>query len=744
MHCRRQTLISLSLSFVLLISSWSVALTQTPQTSAPGSQDEVLRISTDLVQTDLVVLDKKGNNVKDLTKDQFELLVDGQRQNISFFESVNAGSMKEAAQLATARESAAGGTTSATAGPSSAIASAPGRSFIFFVDDYHLAAEGIQRTTELLNNFVGKMGDDDRALLMSPSGQIGFLQQLTDHKGALKLAISRIKYQSQAAPMSTGRRPMTIYEALAIERNQRDMIEYKTREYMDDMGLSRVPNPVRSSAPGAVEQPRSGTDVMGRQMTAEVAIKAEARNLVAHANSVNEALLGSLEYVTRGAGALPGRKLFFLISDGFLLDTRHAKSSERFNRIIDTAARAGVAIYTVDSKGLTAGSINASQDALPDLAVGVAQGATYQPSTTNATTSSLASDTATKDVLRTIAADTGGRAILNRNDLEAGINQILRETESYYVLAWKPLAVEAGKPKFSTLAVTVKGRPELRVLARKGFYTTSLQPVAEETKPAPKESKAATLKPSEIELRSALTAAFPRRQLGVSSYTTYTNESGAAYKVITFADLSRAAATKGEVDFYVALLDSTGKAVTSVGQKLTVAENSQPSRVATTLPNTVPPGLYQVRVAARDVQSGRLGSTFQWIELPPFEAGKLASSNILLAEVTGKAGETPVLDVERRFARSSSMLIQMLVYNAKPAGTGAPDVSVTLQVLRDGKQVIAAPPQAVASSGDAARLPYGAEIPLSGFPPGRYTLKVTAEDRAAKTSTSQQVNFSIE
>jgi hypothetical protein len=90
------------------------------------------------------------------------------------------------------------------------------------------------------------------------------------------------------------------------------------------------------------------------------------------------------------------------------------------------------------------------------------------------------------------------------------------------------------------------------------------------------------------------------------------------------------------------------------------------------------------------------------------------------------------------------MLIQMYVYNAKPAGTGAPDVSVTLQVLRDGKQVIAAPPQSVASTGDATRLPYGAEIPLSGFPPGRYTLKVTAEDRTAKTSTSQQVNFSIE
>ena len=293
----------------------------------------------------------------------------------------------------------------------------------------------------------------------------------------------------------------------------------------------------------------------------------------------------------------------------------------------------------------------------------------------------------------------------------------------------------------------MKGRPELRVLARKGFYTTALQPIPEDTKPAAKDSKAATLKPSEMELRAALTAAFPRRQLGLSSYTTYTNESGAAYKVITFADLSRPDGTKGEVDFYVTLLDSTGKSVTSVGQKLTVNESkSQAFRVTTTLPNTVPPGLYQVRVAARDVQSGQVGSSFQWIELPPLEAGKLSASNILVAEVTGKAGEAPVVDVERRLARSSSMLIQMVVYNAKPAGAGAPDVSVTLQVLRDGKPVIVAPPQKISTAGvtDVSRLPYGAEITLAAFPPGRYTVKVTADDLMAKRSTSQQINVSIE
>ncbi len=753
MQYRFNACMSVILSSVLLVSVWSPVFAQTsPQNPPATAQDEVLRISTDLVQTDLVVLDKKGRNVKGLTKDRFELVVDGQPQNISFFESVETGTSKEAAQLSAGLDQVP--STGSNPRPVAFTPPMVGRTFIFFVDDFHLSPEGVQRTGELLNNFVSRMGEDDRALIMSPSGQIGFLQQLTDYKPALKMAISRIKYQSQAVPVSTGRRPMTVYEALAIERNQRNVIEYKTREYMDDMGLVRAPASAapRSSAPGSVEPPRTaGTDLAARQQTAEITIKGEAKNIMYHANAVTEAVLGALEYVARGAGTLPGRKLFFLISDGFILDTRHAKNTGRLDRVIDSAARSGVAIYTVDSKGLTVGNVSAGQDTFADIAIGSTSGPAHEPAT-DGTSMSLSNDAALKDILRTIAADTGGRAILNRNDLEGGINQVLRETESYYVLAWKPLAVEAGKPKFSTLKVTVKGQPELKVLARKGFFTAGLAPIPE-TKPPTKDSKAAALKPSETELRAAITAAFPRRQLGLSAYTTYSNESGETYKIITFADLSNyqitrgAGAKAGEVDFYVTLLDNSGKSVTSVGQKVNIGEtNPQPFRVAATLPNQLPPGLYQVRVAARDAQSGRVGSSFQWIEVPKFEPGKLTVSNILLAEITGKPGEAPALDVERRFARTSSMLIQMFVYNARPAANGSPDVSVTLQVLQNGKQLIAAPPQPITTAGvtDLTRLQYGAEIPLSSFPPGRYALRVTADDRSAKTSASQQVNITIE
>lgn len=756
-NTRAHCLLSYGLLLSLLVPQIAIGQTAAQQATPPANtpqQEEVLRINTSLVQTDVVVLDKQGRSVRGLPKDQFELLVDGQPQEISFFEDVETGSPREAAQLAASRGT---GTTPGGATPAAAAALTrppAGRSFIFFVDDLHLTPEGIQRSRDLLERFVSEMGEDDQALVISPTGQIGFLQQLTENKAALKLAVSRIKYQSQAAPVSTGRRPMTVYEALAIERNQRNVIDYKAREYMENMGVERVssdaPNTApRTSAGGVVDGPKiPGTNHNNRQLTAEMAVKGEARVIMQHANEVSEGLLGSLEFVARGAGTLPGRKLFFFISDGFVLDTRNSRATERLKRVIDAAARSGVAIYTVDAKGLTVGNVTASEEVFSNVrGIGDDQ--------TDASAISFGNDAATKEILRTLAADTGGRAILNRNDLESGVNKILKETESYYVLAWRPKGADAGRPTFTTLKVGLKGRPDLRVLSRSGFYNAPPTPLpSDNIKPAAaKDNKGAPLKPSEAELRAAISSAFPRRQLGLSAYTSYSNESGDAYKIVTFADVSNyqvtpgAGAKAGDVDFYVALLNSEGKAVTSVGQKVNITESSkQPFRVAATLPNTLPPGLYQVRVAARDTQTGRVGSSFQWIDIPKFKPGELAVSNPLLAEITNKPGDTPAVSVERRFSRKSDMLIQMFVYNASRGGGGAPDVTVTMQVLQGGKQIIAAPPQPIQTAGvaDMMRLPYGAQIPLAGFPPGRYMLKLTVNDRAAKTSASQQINFAVE
>src|SRR4030095_9771061 len=86
---------------VLVLVTCTTSLAQ----QTPASDDNVIRIKTELVQTDLTVLDKNGLFVSGLKPEDFELRWDGKPQPILFFERVATGSVTEARQLAAASKS---------------------------------------------------------------------------------------------------------------------------------------------------------------------------------------------------------------------------------------------------------------------------------------------------------------------------------------------------------------------------------------------------------------------------------------------------------------------------------------------------------------------------------------------------------------------------------------------------------------------------------------------------------------
>src|SRR5688572_14715694 len=137
---------------------------QTPQKKAGQDTDQdVVRVNTELVQTDVTVLDKRGHFVEGLRPEEFELSVGGKAQAISFFELVKTGSAREAARLATVRGSANG---------SGAAAPVPvndrGRLVFFFLDDAHLSPAGITRARKALTQFVtSQMDQDDQVAVIS-------------------------------------------------------------------------------------------------------------------------------------------------------------------------------------------------------------------------------------------------------------------------------------------------------------------------------------------------------------------------------------------------------------------------------------------------------------------------------------------------------------------------------------------------------------------------------------------------
>src|ERR1044072_534335 len=148
-------------------------------------QGDVIRTNTELVQTAVTVLDKKGNFVEGLQRDQFELTVDGKPRPIAFLERIAAGSPRER-ELATR---GLGVNSKAPLPP----ATVPGRTIVFFIDDLHLEPDSLNRTRSMLQHFLEReMSSKDNVAIVSASGQIGFLEQFTNTRAVLDAAIGRL------------------------------------------------------------------------------------------------------------------------------------------------------------------------------------------------------------------------------------------------------------------------------------------------------------------------------------------------------------------------------------------------------------------------------------------------------------------------------------------------------------------------------------------------------------------------
>ena len=131
---------------------------------------------------------------------------------------------------------------------------------------------------------------------------------------------------------------------------------------------------------------------------------------------------------------------------------------------------------------------------------------------------------ASQDSLYALAADTGGKAVFNTNSLEPGLGRALKETSTYYLLAWKPDR-ESRQSKFHRIEVKVVGRPDLIVQVRRGFFDREPE-TAKTGKPekSNNEKKAGDAATSpETELRKEMLAPYPARDIPVSLSLTYLN-----------------------------------------------------------------------------------------------------------------------------------------------------------------------------------------------------------------------------
>jgi hypothetical protein len=161
------------------------------------------------------------------------------------------------------------------------------------------------------------------------------------------------------------------------------------------------------------------------------------------------------------------------------------------------------------------------------------------------------------------------------------------------------------------------------------------------------------------------------------------------------------------------------------------------------------PGIYQVRVAARDETSGRVGSAMEWVVIPDLTTHKLALSSVLLGgqvlenKSVKDAGPQVQFSVDRRFTQTGRLSYWIFAYNAKRDSRSVPSLMIQAQVLRNGTVVMMGPQHKINEAPDPDRIAYGEDLSLKNLPPGQYDLVVTINDLISGATETQTIDFEV-
>ena len=710
-----------------------------PQTPPPP---RVVQVSLALVQVDAVVTDKAGRHVSDLSAQDFEIFEDGRRQEITNCAYI--ALPKLAQPLPTAPPPTAAGILIPP--PPSAIRLRPDRvrrTLALVVDDLGLSFRSTVEVREALKKFVNEqMEPGDLVAIIRTRGGIGALQQFTADKAQLHAAIERVRFDP-----TLNRMGVDVFAPIGEGKNLVD----------------------------TNNGPRGGKAPAGQQVD-------DLRE-----SMLTEATLGSLKFVIGGLRDLPGRKGVVLFSDGLPLfqdlydrqtigdaGTRgrggSATRSETLpvaqqsdpriagalGELIDFANRASVVLYTVDTRGLATRALGAGDDVNTLLGTADVQTSDLISHGAARYRNSLSNEAG----LQYVAQETGGFLVRNSNDLSQSLERVLDDQRGYYLIGYAPDAATfkgpQDRPRFHKIKLTLK-RPGLQVRSRAGFYGRIDEGgavVASEGTRTLRQVLASPFASGDIRLQ--LTSLFvhepERGYLLRSLFHVDTRDLGLRdVEGVLGTRLELLAVTFGDNGQVVGQLDRV--------QEIRVAPDrlDQALQEGLTYRLDVPvkqPGAYQLRVAIRDVGTGRVGSANQLVEVPDLGDKKLRLSGIVIGSLPADA-EASELGSEataalRRFRPGQALSYGFAVYNAqRDKATGVPRLESQMRLFRDGQPLTLGEKRSIEPSGvgTSSMVTSGGAFVLGPeMPPGDYVLQVVVTDALAKKASAmvaQAVDFEV-
>ncbi len=705
-----------------------------------SAQEKVPETGAEVVRLDVVVTERDGKPVRELTRQDFQLLEDGKPQVVANFLAVTRPPRVPQPQAA------------ATPGQPGS----PGRAVVIFVDDLHLAPGHLDHTKEALHQFAASyLSPEDRVAVVTSSGP-GGVQELTQDRAALAAAIDHLALRQATVAPALGSQ-MTPVQAELILRGDASALQLATRLMKDEPGSvvsGQGPQAAVEAAGGA--NPASVFDAGDRGAAREVL--RQARGILAEDLRFSEITLAQVEDVLRSLAPLAGRKICLLVSDGFLVGMGTSDERTRQMRsVVDAATRSGAVVYALDAHGLTTTGGDSSAAGAP------------VPSGLRERVDRLAAQEL-RETLSALAGDTGGFLLRNTNELGQGLQRMLEDDDAYYLMAYQP-ANTKHDGKFRRIEVRLPGRPGLVVRTRKGYLAPDDRRRDADRGAARQPARVAAPAPviDEKDARAALGAPLPTNGVPVGLVVDYVDLPPTGGQAIVRAHVNLAGASwrqqdghrRLDLDLLGGVYDEYGMPVgSSFGKRfaldLVPEDYERAVKAGLQYQNRVAlaPGRFEVRAVVRQPGGEVVGGAVQPLEVPDLKQGKLALSSVFLSTSAGTppagttapaAGEAETLrDVQmlRRFGAGDRLYFQLYVYNVPDA---AADVVLQAQILSAGKPIAASQPQPVtALRKDGVPLPQSSMMSLQGLTAGRYRLRIVVQDRATKTTVHRDVDFTVD
>jgi VWFA-related protein len=462
--------------------------------------------------------------------------------------------------------------------------------------------------------------------------------------------------------------------------------------------------------------------------------------------------LTALEDAAHKLAVYPEKKALIYFSSG--VQKTGIENQAQLKSTINAAVRSNVSFYPVDARGLVALIPGGDATTASPRGTGMLTGTKVA--------SLRASFNDSQETLYTLAEDTGGKALLDVNDLTLGIQQAQQDIHSYYMIGYYPVnAAEDGKYRRIKVQL-VPSSPlakEAKLDFRNGYF-------------AGKTFAKFTSADKERQLEEALTLGDPVSELPLALEVDYFRVAKERYFVPISVKLPGSAVSLAKkngkqstaLDFIGQVRDANGKLVGGVRDQITVkltdvdAGKLDQRHLQYDTGLTLGPGNYSLLFLAREDQTGKMGTFETKFTVPDVNAGKsVRLSSVILSNqkeavnaAVGAAdnnkklianhplvqdGQKTVPSITRVFRKDQTLYVYFEVYDpGMDPDRKTPDLIASLELVQGARKAFVSQPTRVNKLGTTRPgvVAFNFQVPLARMAAGEYTSQVDVIDELGK------------